>query len=60
MTVQDVKNSLYRLRTTLVGLDQVETDRGTWAPGPSARTLFPGATALAHLWSKRPADEDVQ
>lgn len=60
MTVQDVKNSLYRLRTTLVGLDQVETNRGTWVPGPSARTLFPGATALAHLWSKQPTDEDVQ
>jgi hypothetical protein len=58
MTVQDVKNALHRLRTTLEGLDLIEThDWGTWGPGPSARTLIPGATALAYLWSQQPADE---
>jgi Plasmid pRiA4b ORF-3-like protein len=57
MTVQDVKSSLYRLHSTLEGLDLMEADQGNWAPGPSARTLIPGATALAHLWSKHPADQ---
>jgi hypothetical protein len=59
MTVQDVTSSLYRLRTTLEGLDLIEAHRrGTWAAGPSARTLIPGATALAYLWSQ-PADENA-
>jgi len=42
---------LNRLRFVLVGLDLIETSRGTWAAGPSARWLLPRATALAHLWS---------
>jgi hypothetical protein len=33
----------------LRGLDLVEYDHPTWRPGPSARTLLPRATALAHL-----------
>lgn len=52
MTVPDVKRALYGLRCTLEGLDLVEVDGETWGPGPSARTLLPGATALARLWSK--------
>jgi hypothetical protein len=42
---------LNRLRFVLVGLDQIEASRGTWSAGPSARSLLPRATALAHLWS---------
>ena len=38
-----------RITAVLRGLDLVEYDRPTWRPGPSARTLLPRATALAHL-----------
>lgn len=58
MTVEDVTSALFGLRTTLEGLDLIEVpDWGTWAAGPSARTLIPGATALAYLWSRQAADE---
>ena len=58
MTMQDVASALRGLRTTLEGLDMIESPHwGTWGPGPSARTLIPAATALAHLWSQRPTDE---
>lgn len=42
---------LNRLRFVLVGLDLIEASNGTWTAGPSARSLLPRATALAHLWS---------
>jgi Plasmid pRiA4b ORF-3-like protein len=38
-----------RITAVLRGLDLVEYDHPTWRPGPSARTLLPRATALAHL-----------
>jgi hypothetical protein len=38
-----------RITAVLRGLDLVEYDPPTWRPGPSARTLLPRATALAHL-----------
>jgi hypothetical protein len=41
---------LNRLRFVLVGLDLIETSKGVWSAGPSARWLLPRATALAHLW----------
>ena len=42
---------LNRLRFVLVGLDLIDTSNGLWTAGPSARSLLPRATTLAHLWS---------
>lgn len=39
----------------LTALDLVVEDVRTWRPGPSARTLLPRATRLAHVWSREPA-----
>jgi hypothetical protein len=46
------RQELYRLQSALVGLDLIQTDKGTWTAGSSALCLLPRATALAHLWSK--------
>jgi hypothetical protein len=45
------RQDLSRLQSILVGLDLIETDKGTWTAGPGARSLLPRATALAHIWS---------
>ena len=47
----EVTSNLYSLRSALEGLDLVQSSKGTWEAGPSARWLLPRATALAHLWS---------
>lgn len=46
-----VRHELHRLEAVLVGLDLIQTDKGTWTGGPSALWLLPRATALAYLWS---------
>lgn len=42
-----VLTDLDRLRFVLVALDLIETSKGVWTAGPSARWLLPRATALA-------------
>jgi hypothetical protein len=54
VTPADVRSSLSDLGPLLQGLDLIESDWSTWRPGPSALTLLPRATALAHLWAPRP------
>ncbi len=44
-------SDLHSLRFVLLGLDLIQTSKGVWTAGPSARWLLPRATALAHLWS---------
>ena len=39
----------------LTALDLVAGDWRIWRAGPSARTLLPRATRLAHIWSRDPA-----
>jgi hypothetical protein len=46
-----ILSDLYSLQSVLVGLDLIQTSKGVWTAGPSARWLLPRATALAHLWS---------
>lgn len=47
-----VRTEISRLRPVLTGLDLVDTSGpGGWTAGPSAQSLLPRATALAHLWS---------
>jgi hypothetical protein len=65
LTERDMLHSLHRLSSDLHGLDQItEGDlvRGQghqWAPGPSARWVFPRATGLAHYWdTNRSTAED--
>ena len=47
-----VRHELYRLQSLLVGLDLIQSDKGSWIVGPSALWLLPWATALAEIWSK--------
>ncbi len=47
-----VRQDLYGLQFTLVGLDLIQSHMGTWTAGPSALWLLPRATALAHIWSR--------
>lgn len=39
----------------LTALDLVAGDWRIWRAGPSARTLLPRATRLAHIWAREPA-----
>ncbi|MGQ0574527.1 MAG: plasmid pRiA4b ORF-3 family protein [Pseudonocardia sp.] len=52
LTEDDVRRSIGMLGNELRALDLVEHDWKTWSAGPSARTLLPHATALAHLWGR--------
>ena len=47
-----VRQELYGLQFILVGLDLIQSHKGTWTAGPSALWLLPRATALAHIWSR--------
>ncbi len=47
-----IRQELYRLQSILVGLDLIQSDKGTWTAGPSALWLLPRTTALAHIGSK--------
>lgn len=51
VTSADVGSSLHRLQGLLQALDLVDGDWSLWRAGPSALTLLPRATALAHLWA---------
>jgi hypothetical protein len=50
LTVQDVERELYRLSHQLEALDLIATTSSLWNPGPSARSLLPGANLLADLY----------
>jgi hypothetical protein len=50
LTVQDVERELYRLSRQLEALDLIATTSSLWNPGPSARSLLPGANLLADLY----------
>lgn len=50
LSADDVQHRLGRLSATLQALDLVEREWPLWSAGPSARTLLPRATALAHLF----------
>jgi len=54
LTETDVRMSIARSTSVLTSLDLIETDWPQYRAGPSARTLLPRATALAHLWSVSP------
>lgn len=49
ITTQDVERELRRMSHQLQALDLIATTRSQWNPGPSARSLLPGATLLADL-----------
>ena len=51
VTESGVKTSIYHRAAILRGLDLVDTSWPTWTAGPSARSLLPGATMLAEVWS---------
>jgi hypothetical protein len=49
ITAHDVERELHRLSDQLQALDLITMNRSSWTPGPSARSLLPGATLLADL-----------
>jgi len=49
IAVHDVERELHRLSDQLQALDLIARNRSLWSPGPSARSLLPGATLLADL-----------
>lgn len=49
ITVADVERELYRLAHQLTAVDMLATTWHAWTPGPSARSLLPGAALLADL-----------
>ena len=51
LTQDDVRTSISHLGPVMRGLDLLEIAWPLWRAGPSARSLLPGATALAHHWS---------
>lgn len=51
LTVDDLARSIHRMNSVWRGLDLVDGDHLSIAPGPSAQELLPGATRLAHLWT---------
>jgi hypothetical protein len=57
VTVDHVRRQLRYAAATMRALDLAELDVGirsdTWRPGPSATTLLPRATALAHHWRRQ-------
>ena len=60
VTIDDVAFQLRRTAATMEALDLADlcTDSWprVWRPGPSATTLLPRATALAHYWRRHEAD----
>lgn len=54
LTERQVQLEISRRGSVLRGLDLIETNRGMWRAGPSARCLLPLATGLARYWSQTP------
>lgn len=49
ITTRDVEDELRNLAHQLQALDLITRSRSEWSPGPSARSLLPGANLLADL-----------
>ena len=49
ITTRDVEDELRNLAHQLQALDLITRNRSEWSPGPSARSLLPGANLLADL-----------
>lgn len=49
VTAHDVEYTLRAMSHQLLALDLIAVNRSVWSPGPSARSLVPGATLLADL-----------
>jgi hypothetical protein len=49
ITTRDVEDELRNLARQLQALDLITRTRSEWSPGPSARSLLPGANLLADL-----------
>ncbi len=49
ISAHDVERELHRLSDQLQALDLIDRNRSSWSPGPSARSLLPGAALLADL-----------
>lgn len=49
ITTRDVEDELRHLAHQLQALDLIARTRAEWSPGPSARSLLPGANLLADL-----------
>jgi hypothetical protein len=49
ITTRDVEDELRNLAHQLQALDLITRSRSEWSPGPSARSLLPGANLLAEL-----------
>lgn len=51
ITEDDVQHAIHGAASTLQALDLIDTTYPVWSAGPSARTLLPGATLRAEVWS---------
>ncbi len=51
VTERDIAVSINRQAALLESLDLIDTSTPAWTAGPSARSLLPGATMLAEVWS---------
>lgn len=49
LITRDTERELRRLSAQLQALDLIARNRSSWSPGPSARSLLPGAKLLANL-----------
>jgi len=49
ITAVDVEHELARMGHSLAALDLIDAEWSLWGPGPSVRSLLPGATLLADL-----------
>ena len=54
LTARGVADAIARARHEWVALDLVVSNREEFSPGPSARSLLPGATTLAYYWDTLP------
>lgn len=52
LTERDVQRNIHQLAPTMQALDLIDATGPTWSAGPSARTLLPGATLRADVWTR--------
>jgi hypothetical protein len=51
ITADDARSAAHRVAPLMQALDLVAATRPAWSAGPSARSLLPGATLRAEVWS---------
>jgi hypothetical protein len=56
ITESDVQKTIANQSAIMEALDLIDTRHATWTAGPSARSLLPGATLLADVWSSPSSD----